>query len=783
MPRTLPLLCVVLALAGALGACAPEDRDARLDAVVRWEDRRLAPVDSLTDLATGPDAHVRRAALRAAGRIGRTDAVPALLAGLEDRSLAVRSQAAFSLGLLGGDVGVGALGEALGSAHPNLRRAACQGLAHQEHDGTLLLGPAVSARERVATAAWTALRRVADRVPPDSLLAALRAGLGRPEAAVRWRVLRCAERAPDSTLVAQIAPLATADAVAVRVHALRALARHEGPAALAAVLRSGDQHGRLRGRDLRRVRIHELRAVGRLAGPTLAADPEGEHDSPAGRATARLRAGSESGDPHVAETALRAMARAVAGIGLPPAAASQESLLPVWRLRLVRAARARLEDPVPAVRAAAVAALGALRGRGADATLRALLADADPATAGAALTALLGHDPGHRAACAALDTVIARHGDRGHAVVMAALPALLDDLAAAGALHWPPERFPRQDDPACRPSLVWWRAAAGLRHPDVAVRAQAAPLLARLPGRASRAAVLTAWQREPGQPGGPRREVQRALLEAVAALWDPALADTADFVPRCAECQFFARAAADSAAAARVAVVTDPAAADGDSLRALAADLLRAGFDRPDLALRLAAREAALGTGLLPDHLIPAAASLRETLPPHRRDPAQPPRTRQPAASEVVCVTDRGAFTIALATDGAPNACAALLGQIARGLHDGLTFHRVVPDFVAQGGCPRGDGWGGPGYTVRSEWTRAPFRRGTVGLAHAGKDTGGSQWFVCLSDQPHLDGRYTVLGRVTDGMEVVDRLVRGDRYRLEVAGQTAPADTASAGGV
>jgi cyclophilin family peptidyl-prolyl cis-trans isomerase len=149
----------------------------------------------------------------------------------------------------------------------------------------------------------------------------------------------------------------------------------------------------------------------------------------------------------------------------------------------------------------------------------------------------------------------------------------------------------------------------------------------------------------------------------------------------------------------------------------------------------------------------------------------------------VVCVTDRGAFTIALATDGAPNACAALLGQIARGLHDGLTFHRVVPDFVAQGGCPRGDGWGGPGYTVRSEWTPAPFRRGTVGLAHAGKDTGGSQWFVCLSDQPHLEGRYTVLGRVTEGMDVVDRLVRGDRYRLEVAGQTAPADSGSAGGV
>ncbi len=93
---------------------------------------------------------------------------------------------------------------------------------------------------------------------------------------------------------------------------------------------------------------------------------------------------------------------------------------------------------------------------------------------------------------------------------------------------------------------------------------------------------------------------------------------------------------------------------------------------------------------------------------------------------------------------------------------------------MIQGGCPRGDGWGGPGWTVRSEWSRTPFRRGTVGLAHSGKDTGGSQWFVCLSDQPHLDGRYTVLGEVTAGMEVVDRIVRGDTYRLEVQDGDAP---------
>ena len=94
--------------------------------------------------------------------------------------------------------------------------------------------------------------------------------------------------------------------------------------------------------------------------------------------------------------------------------------------------------------------------------------------------------------------------------------------------------------------------------------------------------------------------------------------------------------------------------------------------------------------------------------------------------------------------------------------YDGLSFHRVVPNFVVQGGDPRGDGSGGPGYMIRCEYSNAPYRRGTVGIATSGKDTGGSQWFVTLSPQPHLEGRYTVFAEVTSGMEVVDEIVPGD---------------------
>ena len=97
-----------------------------------------------------------------------------------------------------------------------------------------------------------------------------------------------------------------------------------------------------------------------------------------------------------------------------------------------------------------------------------------------------------------------------------------------------------------------------------------------------------------------------------------------------------------------------------------------------------------------------------------------------------------------------------------RGFYDGVPFHRVIPGFVAQGGDPRGDGSGGPGYTLRCEIGQRPYGRGAVGMAHSGKDTGGSQFFITLSPQPHLDGGYTAFGWVAEGMDVADQLRPGD---------------------
>jgi cyclophilin family peptidyl-prolyl cis-trans isomerase len=96
---------------------------------------------------------------------------------------------------------------------------------------------------------------------------------------------------------------------------------------------------------------------------------------------------------------------------------------------------------------------------------------------------------------------------------------------------------------------------------------------------------------------------------------------------------------------------------------------------------------------------------------------------------------------------------------------DGQRFHRVVPNFVVQAGDPRGDGWGGPGGALRDELNPRRYEAYTVGMALSGPDTGGSQWFITLSQQPHLDGGYTVFGEVKEGVPALLRVTQGDLIR------------------
>jgi cyclophilin family peptidyl-prolyl cis-trans isomerase len=141
-------------------------------------------------------------------------------------------------------------------------------------------------------------------------------------------------------------------------------------------------------------------------------------------------------------------------------------------------------------------------------------------------------------------------------------------------------------------------------------------------------------------------------------------------------------------------------------------------------------------------------------------------RMVNPAVSPVAYIdTTRGLIQIELAVLDAPRTVANFVSLARRNFLGATPIHRVVPNFVMQDGDPRGDGEGGPGYTIRDELNQLPYLRGTVGMALDWEDTGGSQFFITHAPQPHLDARYTVFGRVVQGMDVVDRLQQWDEVR------------------
>jgi cyclophilin family peptidyl-prolyl cis-trans isomerase/HEAT repeat protein len=259
-----------------------------------------------------------------------------------------------------------------------------------------------------------------------------------------------------------------------------------------------------------------------------------------------------------------------------------------------------------------------------------------------------------------------------------------------------------------------------LDHPDPGVRAAAAESVAALEAGGLQAELLASWRRGLGDG-----ELE-ARLSAVRAL--------------------VAQGDAPGTALAEIAT-TDPSRA----IRARAAEAL-----------------VALGVASPPDpgleRVERPALDYRAAMAPHYPLPGASLYTPR-----AFLRTRHGVIEIHLDVVEAPLTSASFIRLARRGFYDGLEFHRVVPGFVIQGGDPRGDGYGGPGYAVRAEVTRRSFARGAVGIADAGPDTGGSQFFVTLEAQPHLDGRYTRFGSVVSGLEVLDRVRPGDVIeRIEV---------------
>ena len=129
---------------------------------------------------------------------------------------------------------------------------------------------------------------------------------------------------------------------------------------------------------------------------------------------------------------------------------------------------------------------------------------------------------------------------------------------------------------------------------------------------------------------------------------------------------------------------------------------------------------------------------------------------------KAIIETKKGNIVLELFDDDAPNTVENFVKLIDQGFYNGLTFHRVIPNFMIQGGCPKGNGTGGPGYKIKCEINPRKHTKGALSMAHAGKNTGGSQFFITHSPQPHLDGVHTVFGQVTEGMEVVNKIKNND---------------------
>jgi HEAT repeat protein/cyclophilin family peptidyl-prolyl cis-trans isomerase len=198
---------------------------------------------------------------------------------------------------------------------------------------------------------------------------------------------------------------------------------------------------------------------------------------------------------------------------------------------------------------------------------------------------------------------------------------------------------------------------------------------------------------------------------------------------------------------------------------AAATPVLTSAFADKDWAVRV--RAAMLLKQLDPAAAADADARIRPAPTTVTSDVYLEPRVVDPPVStQAYLDTDRGTIQIELAVLDAPLTTENFVRLARQGYFDGLLVHRVVPDFVVQDGDPRGDGEGAPGYSIRDELNERPYLRGTVGMAlDPWPDTGGSQYFITHSPQPHLDAKYTVFGRVIAGMEIVDQIQQGDIIR------------------
>ncbi len=284
-----------------------------------------------------------------------------------------------------------------------------------------------------------------------------------------------------------------------------------------------------------------------------------------------------------------------------------------------------------------------------------------------------------------------------------------------------------------------------LKHPDVFVRSTVAGLIADQPKTRGTSSMLEAAFEKALSTDKHDNDAQLALLDAMAKVDAAGSVDT--IYKALNSPDYLVRKKAFALLEDPKLLAAYPGAAN------VARDARARGKDK------VAPYSAASGTKL--GQVLNRDADYRRAL------------SRKNGSVRAVFTTEKGAFTIEFLPEDAPLTVDNFVKLARSGYFNGLEVHRVVPNFVMQDGDPLGNGSGGPGWSSRCEVNMVGYERGAVGMALSGKDTGGSQWFVTHAPQPHLDGGYTVFGRVNEtGMKVVDRIVRGDKIlRVRIVGR------------
>jgi len=542
---------------------------------------------------------------------------------------------------------------------------------------------------------------------------------GEPEVAAR--ALDALGKLGDKSLAPRIAAFLRDPDATLRAHAAFALSRLGDSTAVPTLIEAS----RDASSDVRAQVLHALERIGdrRGARPALhlAGDPDPAVRAFALRAIAKLGADLAS-EPRLAEALVAALADGDWRLrALAARAAGDTRAAPVAPALLDA-----LADRSTNVREAAAAALGEMPALDAAleervrAALAALAADSSPGIrfrAGVSLAKRVGS-----AGLATLDPFL----NDADPSVAAKVVGALGPVAPSGSFG----TSGASRDDGFRPVL-----AARARDPRAEVRAGALGALAAF-GEAADESLFVAALRDGDW-----------VVASVAA---EALADVGDStaIPSL-EAAYRARRGREEAET-RQTIVTTIGRIGGEA----EAPFLREALADEEFLVRRAASEAL------------ADVAGEEAAPRLRRSDAPPtaPAFGLPLGARAArIVTERGEILLELFGDESPATVSNFLSLAESGFYDGLRFHRVVPNFVIQAGCPRGDGWGSPGYTIRCEINERRYETGSLGMAHSGKDTGGSQFFITHSPQYHLDGRYTLFGRVIEGQDVVDAITEGDR--------------------